>query len=326
MTQTGLITNIQRCSTEDGPGIRTTVFMKGCPMSCTWCHNIETIESQPQTVWYTTKCIGDKACIEACPEGALSLEEDGMKVDLEKCKTCGICEDACPTGAIKIMGKEWDSDSLVEELARDRVFFTTSGGGVTLSGGEATYQADFMLEVAKGLQKEGLHVALDTCGYCSEAVLERALEAVNMVLYDLKVMDPEKHMEYTGVPLDRVIANAEKVAKSGLPVWIRTPVIPGYTDSEENIRAIAQFIVDKLPNVERFDLLAFNKMCIDKYALFGLEYPLKDADLMSQEAMEHLASVARDEGVSNVVWSGMTRREDNDSNGNGIKQEANTCG
>ncbi len=126
-------------------------------------------------------------------------------------------------------------------------------------------------------------------------------------------MDPEKHLEYTGVPLDRVLSNARLVAKSGLPVWVRTPVIPGYTDSEENIRAIARFIVENMPDTQRFDLLALNKMCIDKYALFGLEYPLKDAELISVETMERLAEVARQEGVSEVTWSGMTKREDSES-------------
>jgi pyruvate formate lyase activating enzyme len=294
-------------------------------MSCTWCHNIETIDPQPRTVWYATKCIGDKACIEACPEGALKLLEEGMQIDLDKCKTCGTCEDACPTGAIKIMGQEWESHALVEELLRDKVFFTTSGGGVTLSGGEATYQADFMVELAEGLRAEGVHVALDTCGYCSEEVIKRALSVVSMILYDLKVMDPEKHLEYTGVPIDRVLSNAKIVADSGLPVWVRTPVIPGHTDSEENIRAISKFILTNFPNAERFDLLAFNKMCIDKYALFGLEYPLKDEELVTRAQMERLAKIARTEGVSNVVWSGMTKRED-DSEDSEMQKEVNTCG
>ncbi|MHA2601822.1 MAG: glycyl-radical enzyme activating protein [Candidatus Thorarchaeota archaeon SMTZ1-83] len=308
MMQSGLITNIQRCSTEDGPGIRTTVFFKGCPLSCTWCHNIETIDPEPRTVWYSSKCIGDKACIEACPEGALNLTSDGMEIDHDLCTTCGFCEEACPTGAIKVMGKEWSSEALVEELLRDKVFFTTSGGGVTLSGGEPTYQADFMIEVAKGLRGHDVDVALDTCGYCSEAVLERALSVVSMILFDLKVMDPDKHLEYTGVPLDLVLSNARLVNGSGLPIWVRTPVIPSYTDSEDNIKAISRFIKKNMPNAKRFHLLAFNKMCIDKYALLGLEYPLKDADLISDSEMERLAQVAREEGLSEVVWSGMTKR------------------
>ena len=324
MTTSGIITNIQRCSTEDGPGIRTTVFFKGCPMTCIWCHNIETIDPNSAVVWYAVKCIGDQGCVRACPEGALEMTPDGLKIDRGKCVVCGTCEDTCPTGAVKVMGKVWYSHDLVQELLRDKVFFETSNGGVTLSGGEATYQAKFAIEIAKGLQKEGVHVALDTCGYCSEKVLRDFLKHVDMVLYDLKVMDSDKHIEYTGVPLSKVLENARIVGESNKPVWIRTPIIPEHTDSEDNIRTIARFILENIPNVERYDLLAFNRMCIDKYALFDLEYPLRDYDLVKEETMEHLAQVARDEGLTNVVWSGMTRnsktkeRMDN--------QEVKTCG
>ncbi|MGY5873029.1 MAG: glycyl-radical enzyme activating protein [Candidatus Thorarchaeota archaeon] len=307
MTSTGFVTNIQRCSTEDGPGIRTSVFFKGCPMKCIWCHNIETIDANPRLVWYAVKCIGDEGCVRACPESAIELTPDGMKIDHELCQVCGTCEEICPTGALKIMGTSWNSDDLIEELLRDKVFFTTSNGGVTLSGGEATYQSEFATDVAIGLQENGVHVALDTCGYCSEKVLREILEHVDMVLYDLKQMDPEKHEEYTGVPLDRVLSNAQIIADSGKPVWIRTPIIPDHTDSEENIRAISQFIKSKMQNVERYDLLAFNRMCTDKYKLFDLEYPLKDADLITEETMERLAEIARQEGVSHVAWSGMTK-------------------
>jgi pyruvate formate lyase activating enzyme len=276
-------------------------------MKCVWCHNIETIDAKPQLVWYAIKCIGDQACIRACPESALELTPDGMKINRELCKVCGTCEEVCPTGAIKIMGTRWNSDDLVEELLRDKVFFTTSNGGVTLSGGEATYQSEFAMDVAIGLQKNGVHVALDTCGYCSEKVLREILEHVDMVLYDLKQMDPQKHEEFTGVPLDRVLSNAQIVAESGKPLWIRTPIIPDHTDGDENIRLISKFIATKMQNVERYDLLAFNRMCTDKYTLFDLEYPLKDADLITAETMEHLADIARSEGVSHVAWSGMTR-------------------
>ena len=244
MAASGIITNIQRCSTEDGPGIRTTLFFKGCPMRCLWCHNIETIDPKRVVVWYAVKCIGDQACVRACPEEALTMTSDGMKIDRDRCRVCGDCEDACPTGAIKIMGQIWDSDDMVRELLKDKVFFNTSGGGVTLSGGEATFQAKFALEVAKGLQENGVHVALDTCGYCSTTVMRDILKHVDLVLYDLKTMDLEKHIEYTGVPLERVLENAEVVAESGVPTWIRTPVIPKHTDSDENIRRISEFIVD----------------------------------------------------------------------------------
>jgi pyruvate formate lyase activating enzyme len=323
MTTSGIITNIQRCSTEDGPGIRTTVFFKGCPMTCRWCHNIETIDPNSTAVWYAVKCIGDQGCVRACPEGALELTPDGLKIDREKCVVCGTCEDACPTGAITVMGKVWHSTDLVQELLRDRVFFETSNGGVTLSGGEATYQAKFAIEIAKGLQNEGVHVALDTCGYCSEKVLREFLQHVDIILFDLKVMDPVKHKEYTGVPLEIVLTNARIVAESGKSVWIRTPIIPRHTDDEDNIQAIARFIIESIPTVKRYDLLAFNRMCIDKYALFDMEYPLKDYNLVTEETMEHLSQIARDEGLSNVVWSGMTK---NSKKNEIINQEVKTCG
>jgi pyruvate formate lyase activating enzyme len=261
--------------------------------------------------------------VRACPEEALEFTPEGFKIDREKCVVCGSCEDACPTGAVKIMGKVWNSEDLVQELLRDKVFFETSKGGVTLSGGEATFQAEFATEIAKGLQEEGVHVALDTCGYCSEKVLRKLLTHVDMVLYDLKTMDSEKHKEFTGVPIDTVLSNARIVSESKKPVWIRTPVIPEHTDDEKNIRTITRFILENIPNVERYDLLAFNRMCIEKYALFGLEYPLKDQELISEETMEILAQIARDEGLKNVVWSGMTK---NSKIKEAQEQEVNACG
>ncbi|RLI47980.1 MAG: glycyl-radical enzyme activating protein [Candidatus Thorarchaeota archaeon] len=310
MSVYGYITNIQRCSTEDGPGIRTTAFFKGCPLKCLWCHNIETISPDPELIWHGIRCIGDQACVRTCPEHALELTPEGMKIDRELCTVCGACVEVCPSTALEILGERWNAEDLVEELARDTVFFQTSGGGVTLSGGEPMYQADFAVAVAKGLKEKGIHVALDTCGYYSQSTLESILPHVDLILYDLKVMDGAKHREYTGVPVDRILENAKFIGKSCIPVWIRTPVIPGHTDSEENIRAIAEFIVQFMPNVQRYDLLAFNNLCIEKYALLDKVYPLKDAPLMEKATMEHLANVAREAGVENVQWSGMTQRDD----------------
>ncbi|UCE11097.1 MAG: glycyl-radical enzyme activating protein, partial [Candidatus Thorarchaeota archaeon] len=219
-------------------------------------------------------------------------------------------EDACPTTAIEVIGEEWDVQPLVDELIRDKVFFETSNGGVTLSGGEALYQLEFAIEVAEGLKSHGVHVALDTCGYSSKKAFERILHFVDLVLYDLKQMNEALHLEYTGVPLETVLSNARTLASSGIPVWVRTPIIPGFTDSEDNIRKISRFIIDDMNGVVRYDLLAFNNLCIDKYALLGQEFPLKKTPLVTKKTMEALAEVARTEGVQNVHWSGMTRREE----------------
>lgn len=322
---TGIITNIQRCSTEDGPGIRTTLFLKGCPLHCLWCHNIETIDSTPRLVWHSSKCIANLGCIKACPEDALQLLKTGMQIDLQKCTACGACEEACPTGAMEIIGKVREASELVEELVRDKIFFETSKGGITISGGEPLHQSEFVIQIASALQEQGIHVALDTSGYANESVWLRVLEHVDLVLLDLKQMNPELHRSFTGVPLDVILSNARLLGRQELPVWIRTPIIPGHTDSVENIRTIARFIKKEMPNVERYDLLAFNKLCVEKYSLFGLEYPLKDKELIEGDVMETLAQTARDEGVMDVTWSGMTRRTDGQEL-NLENNEVNTCG
>ncbi|MGQ4871305.1 MAG: glycyl-radical enzyme activating protein, partial [Candidatus Thorarchaeota archaeon] len=169
MSVYGYITNIQRCSTEDGPGIRTTAFFRGCALKCLWGHNIETISPDPELVWHGIRCIGDQACVRTCPEHALELTPEGMKIDRELCTVCGACVEVCPSTALEILGERWNAEDLVEELARDTVFFQTSGGGVPLSGGEPLYQAEFAVAVAKGLKEKGIHVALDTCGYYNQS-------------------------------------------------------------------------------------------------------------------------------------------------------------
>lgn len=313
MTIAGQITNIQRCSTEDGPGIRTTLFLKGCPLHCIWCHNIETISATPRVVWRETKCIGDRACVQACPNDVLVLTAEGMAIDHDRCDLCGSCQEACPTGAIEIMGETRDLDELVEELARDTPFFEASRGGVTISGGEPLLQHDFAAAIANGLRERAIHVALDTTGYATEQVWTKTVDAFDLVLLDLKLMDENKHRKYTGVGLEQILRNAKILAKLGIPAWIRTPVIPGHTDEAENIRRVASFIVENMPNVSRYDLLAFNKMCLDKYRLFGREYPLRDYPLMRKQTMLELAEIARNMGVANVTWSGMTASESDES-------------
>jgi pyruvate formate lyase activating enzyme len=308
-TVSGLIFNIQRHSTEDGPGIRTTVFLKGCPMRCPWCHNPEGIEPRPQLVWYSVRCVGARKCVEVCPKGALALTKEGIVIDRRLCDACGDCVDRCPSLALEVIGKRYGVNEVAEVALRDKVFYETSGGGVTLSGGEPGLQSTFSQAVMRALKREGVHVALDTCGGISWRRIEPLVQLADLVLYDLKIFDEELHLRYTAVPLELVLDNARRVAASGKPIWIRTPVIPGYTDSSENIRKIARFIRDNLQTVERYDLLAFNNTCSAKYGRLNSRYALSDEALVPEQKMEELAAAARDEGVACVRWSGMTRRQ-----------------
>jgi len=303
----GSIFNIQRHSTEDGPGIRTTVFLKGCPMHCPWCHNPEALRASPELVWYGVRCISDGTCLKVCPSEALSRNTDGITVDRRRCDACGVCVDACPASAFEVLGKKHTVDEVLATLCRDKVFFERSGGGVTLSGGEPAVQPVFSAAIMRAAQRAGIHVALDTCAGTSWQVLHPLIELSDLVLLDLKLMDADKHLEFTGRPLDLVLTNAREISRTGKPIWVRTPVIPGYTDSEVNIRRVARFIKQSLHSVTRYELLAFNNGCVAKYTRLGRDWSLNGADLVSEERMEFLANEARDEGLEFVRWSGMTK-------------------
>ncbi len=300
---TGMVFNIQRYSTEDGPGIRTTIFLKGCPMSCPWCHNPEGMSPRPELVWYEVRCIGARDCLKACPRDALTLTPQGMIIDREKCDACGLCEEACPAAALEVIGKKRTVDEV------DKVFYEKSDGGVTLSGGEPGLWFDFSMELMRRFKEEGVHVALDTCGGISEERFQRLVDRADLVLMDLKVMDERKHREYTGIELERVLGNARWLGSTGKPVWVRTPIIPGYTDDEDNIREIARFIRENMPNVERYDLLAFNNTCVGKYNRLNREFALDGQGLLGQDEMERLKEVAVAEGLGCTHWSGATRLE-----------------
>jgi pyruvate formate lyase activating enzyme len=304
---TGVTFNVQRFSTEDGPGIRTTVFMKGCPLRCRWCHNPEGLSPRPELVWYDVRCIGTRRCLAACPAGALELTPAGMRIDRERCSPCDLCAAACPSGALEVIGRCWTPEEMLSEVVKDAAFYETSGGGVTVSGGEPAMQPDFVEPFLRLCRESGLATALDTCGHADWSVYERLLPYVDLVLFDLKMLDRERHRQATGVYPDRILANAAAIAERGVPMWVRTPVVPGYTDDEENIGALAAFIRSRLPTVQRWDLLAYTNLGVAKYRRLGLPYPLEDTQLPERHHMERLAAVAADGGGPHVVWSGAVR-------------------
>ncbi len=308
--QTGLVFNIQYHSTEDGPGIRTSLFLKGCLMHCPWCHNPEGRRPFVELAWHEQRCIGAKRCVPICPHQALELTSGGVVIDRQRCNGCSECVDACPTDALEMTARHYTVEEVLPRLLADRVFYEKSGGGVTLSGGEVSLQGRFAGKLMERLRSEGIHIALDTCGGTRWKTLGPLIELADLVLYDLKIMDEADHKEHTGVPLRLVLENARRIAAMGKPIWVRTPIIPGYTDSEENIRQVARFIATELPTVERYDLLAFNNTCALKYGRLRMPWTLgDDTPLVAQPTMERLVALAEAEGLGLVRWSGLTDRD-----------------
>ncbi|MRR37158.1 glycyl-radical enzyme activating protein, partial [bacterium] len=292
--------NIQKYSLHDGPGIRTTVFFKGCSLRCAWCHNPESISPKPQVHWAGTRCIGCMSCLGACPEQALTAEEGRISIDRSKCTTCLSCVNACPSTAMDVYGKVYTVDQVVKEVLKDRTYYEKSGGGVTLSGGEPTLQHVFARALLKELKQEGIHTAVDTCGQCPWENIEALLPYADLVLYDMKMIAPDPHRENTGATSTLILENLLHLAsfmdKIRFPkdLWIRTPIIPGRTLDPVTIRAIGTFIREKLDRqVRRWDLCAFNNLCTHKYEELGMDWPLKTLELAGTEDMERLAAVAR---------------------------------
>lgn len=314
-----IIFQIQRFSIEDGPGIRTTVFFKECPLRCKWCHNPESIFKKSQLEWYINKCINCKICIETCKQKALLFDKDGLHINRDKCISCGECENICPSTALHMLGKWWNLEHLFIEIQKDKAYYIQSKGGITVSGGEPTTQPDILFSFLKKCKNDGISTALDTCGYAPKEIYEKILPFVDLILLDIKEIDSKKHEEFTGVPNNTILENAiwlsKYVKKNNKIIWIRTPIIPHYTATEENITGIGEFITEKLDNIpERWDLLAFNHLCIEKYSRLGIEWILKDEPILTDEDMEVFLKLAKNSGVKNIQWSGLTSKKKSKEN------------
>ena len=284
----GVVFDIQRYSIHDGPGIRTTVFFKGCPLRCAWCQNPESQHKEPEILLNKSNCTGCGQCVAVCPAGANNLLGSVSEVDRQKCLRCGKCAEVCPNEARRLSGKIMSVGEVVKEVLRDRKFYETSGGGVTLSGGEATFQPEFALVILKECKALGLHTALETCGYTSWVIMERILEYVDLVLYDIKHVDAANHQSGTGVKNDTIIENARRIG-SFKPMRVRVPLIPGFNDSDHDIRKIAAF-VGSLPNPVEMDLLAYNPLGEGKYERMGKER-IQHKEVQSDEHIEALRSI-----------------------------------
>lgn len=282
----GLVFNIQRYSIKDGPGIRTTVFMKGCPLRCLWCSNPESQNPYPEILTRDMKCVKCGKCAQTCPTKAITVDQKARRINWAECTRCLECAKACLHGAIVVSGEYKTVEEIVKEVESDKLFYEHSGGGATISGGEPLLQWEFVYQLLKALKGKGLHTALDTCGYASWDKLEKVLEYTDLVLLDIKHMDPEQHKKGTGKSNSLILSNARKIRAKGVKVWLRVPLIPGYNDSKENIERTARFGVEI--GAEKVSLLPYHEWGKPKYESLGRRYPFEPTESLTDEHIQEL--------------------------------------
>ncbi len=295
----GIVANIQRFSIHDGPGIRTTVFLKGCPLSCGWCANPETMKLQPDILMRSGKCIACGKCIEVCPQCAITLtEEKDRKIAWDKCDQCLKCAEVCPSGAIERVGECMSAKEVMEEVIRDRDFYRRSKGGMTLSGGEPLLQWEFALDLFREAKKEGLHAALDTCGLIKGDIFEKFLENVNLVLFDIKHLDSVLHKKATGVSNELILDNLKKaMSNNSVKTWIRSPVIPVFNDSEGYFTELAKYLLSLERPVEKVSLLPFHNLAESKWTALGICNPYTGVPTPMKDKMERLKNIFESRGL-----------------------------
>ncbi|MDD5262811.1 MAG: glycyl-radical enzyme activating protein [Methylacidiphilales bacterium] len=265
---TGIITDIHRTSVVDGPGLRTTVFLKGCPLRCLWCHNPETQRFGIELAFDPDKCTGCGRCTGVCEELALSLRNKKAQLDRTRCTNCGMCVTECPSGSLFLHGRTVTDGEVVAEVLKDRAYYEASGGGVTVSGGEPMAQAEFALSILRQCRSLGIHTALDTCGFMSRQLCERTLDVTDLYLFDYKATGDEHHMKLTGVPLRPILDILEFLVSREARVILRCPLVPGVNDQMEHLLAIS-CMEWNYPSLERIDILTWHSMGTSKYARLG---------------------------------------------------------
>ncbi len=289
----GLVLNVMRFALHDGPGIRTTVFLKGCPLHCWWCHNPESQSSKPEVIYVADRCIRCGDCVLACPQNALHLSEEVVR-DLRSCQRGAQCADACPTGAQQLLGSWKSVPAVMAEILKDRTFFDESGGGVTISGGEPLLQADFAEALLAACGAQRIHTALDTCGYTEWRKLDRIRRLADLILFDLKVMDPARHLQFTGAGNKPILENLIRLSECGTAVVVRIPVIPGVNDDEDNLTSVSRFLSPL--GLRNIDLLPYHRIASGKYSRLGMPYRMEGLCPPGAERMQAIADRLQQEG------------------------------
>ncbi len=297
---TGTIFDIKKFAIHDGPGVRTTVFLKGCPLGCWLCHNPESQEFEPELLLRDGRCNLCGDCLEVCQPNAISLNEKVVHVDRVRCDLCGACVDACLPGALEIAGRQVTVDEVMEEIEKDTVYYDESGGGVTVSGGEPLSQAEFLRDLLESCKARGIRTALDTCGHAAPALFHEVAGHADLFLYDLKLIDERRHLDFTGVSNETIHENLRWLSEQGRAVVIRFPLLPGINDDSENVGALGEFLA-ALATRYPVDILPYHRMGIDKYTRLDREHRMPELEPPDAEAVAKVASQLRTFGLHVTV-------------------------